>query len=142
MFRAECFAIIAAHNGRALIEADGLKAIKAVFDGSEHDGTRSESARILVNLVRLQDGTSNLADLLRLIGCRTHAEGPTKLEPRVSLSASVAKAVAEHEAVSMLAELVTSKHELLRTEGYEAYDTLLPNMRTGRCLMCHSVTSC
>jgi len=49
-------ALAAAPNGHALLEADGLKAIKAVFDASEHDGTRAEAARILVNLARLQDG--------------------------------------------------------------------------------------
>ena len=92
--------------------------------------------------MRLHDGTRNLAGLLHLMGGRTHAEGPSKRALRVAISASVAKAVAEHEAVSMLAELVTSKHELLRTEGYEAYDTLLPNMRTGRCFLCHCDTSC
>ena len=80
-------ALAAAPNGHALLEADGLKAIKAVFDASEHDGTRAEAARILVNLARLQDGARSPGGgggCAWWVAGSTHAEPPPALAPRAA----------------------------------------------------------
>jgi hypothetical protein len=100
-------------NAERLVAADGLRAVAAVFDGSDHDGTRYEAARIHVQLARLQHGPC-----MRVCVCVCVFN--LNVGGRMAPVAPLAIELLRHGGIAMVRELLASTFQLLCAEGYES----------------------